>query len=62
MVWTCTVLQKLWCITIEKLKKVEKPGKLANDLNGHNKKNKLGLKGLSPEDVEGWFTRLKDKG
>jgi len=27
-----------------------------SDLNGYNKKNKLGLKGLSPEDVEGWLT------
>ena len=50
------VLQKLGYTTIEKLKEVEKAGKLANDLNGHNKKNKLGLKGLSPEDVEGWFS------
>ena len=32
-----------------------KPGKLANDLNGYNKKNKLGLKGLSPEDVAEWL-------
>lgn len=45
------VLKQLGYTTIEKLKKVEKPGKLANDLNGYNKKNKLGLKGLSPEVV-----------
>jgi len=25
---------------------IEKAGKLANDLNGYNKKNKLGLAGL----------------
>jgi len=31
------------------------PGKLANDLNGYNKKNKLGLKGLSPEVVGEWL-------
>jgi hypothetical protein len=37
------------------LKMVEKPGKLANDLNGYNKKNKLGLAGLSPETVEMWL-------
>ena len=49
------VLQELGYTTIEKLKEVEKPGKLANDLNGYNKKNKLGLKGLSPEDVEEWL-------
>jgi hypothetical protein len=34
---------------------VEKAGKLANDLNGYNKKNKLGLAGLSPEAVEKWL-------
>ena len=50
------VLKKLGFTTIEKLKEVEKPGKLANDLNGFNKKNKLGLKGLSPETVGGWIS------
>jgi len=50
------VLQELGYTTVDKLKEVEKPGKLANDLNGYNKKNKLGLKGLSPEEVEGWFS------
>jgi lysyl-tRNA synthetase class 2 len=46
-------LQKLGYTTIEKLKEVEKPGKLANDLNGYMKKNKLDLPGLSPEVVGG---------
>ena len=32
-------LQKLGYTTIAKLKEVEKPGKLANDLNGYKKKN-----------------------
>ena len=49
------VLQGLGYETVEKLKEVEKPGKLANDLNGFNKKNKLGLKGLSPETVAEWL-------
>ncbi len=40
--------------SVDKLKEVEKPGKLANDLNGYNKKNKLGLAGLSPEAVGLW--------
>ena len=31
-------LQKLGYTTIEKLKEFEKPGKLANDLNGYKKK------------------------
>ncbi len=48
-------LKKLGYTTIAKLKEVEKPGKLANDLNGCNKKNKLGLAGLSPETVAGWL-------
>jgi len=49
------VLQELGYTTVDKLKEVEKPGKLANDLNGYNKKNKLGLKGLSPEEVADWL-------
>ncbi len=48
-------LQKLGYTTIDKLKEVEKPGKLANDLNGYKKKNKLDLPGLSPEVVGDWI-------
>ena len=48
-------LKALGYTTIEKLKGVEKPGKLANDLNGYKKKNKLDLGGLSPEVVGGWI-------
>ena len=48
-------LKKLGFTTVAKLKEVEKAGKLANDLNGHNKKNKLGLTGLSPEAVAEWL-------
>ena len=48
-------LQKLGYTTINKLKEVEKPGKLANDLNGYKKKNKLDLPGLSPEIVGEWI-------
>jgi lysyl-tRNA synthetase class 2 len=48
-------LKKMGYITIDKLKEVEKAGKLANDLNGFNKKNKLGLAGLSPETVASWI-------
>jgi len=49
------VLMELGYDRVEKLREVEKPGKLANDLNGYNKKNKLGLKGLSPEEVAAWL-------
>lgn len=48
-------LKKMGFTTIAKLKEVEKAGKLANELNGFNKKNKLGLAGLSPETVQGWL-------
>jgi len=48
-------LKALGYTTIIKLKEVEKSGKLANDLNIYNKKNKLGLAGLSPETVAGWL-------
>ena len=48
-------LRKLGFTTVAKLKEVEKAGKLANDLNGFNKKNKLGLPGLSPQAVEEWL-------
>jgi lysyl-tRNA synthetase, class II len=50
-------LKKLGYTTISKLREVDKPGKLANDLNGFNKKNKLGLPGLSPETVGKWFSQ-----
>jgi lysyl-tRNA synthetase class 2 len=48
-------LKKLGFTTVAKLSEVEKAGKLANDLNGFNKKNKLGLSGLSPQTVEEWL-------
>jgi len=48
-------LQKLGYTTIAKLKEIEKPRKLANDLNGYRKKNKLDLPGLSPEVVGEWI-------
>jgi lysyl-tRNA synthetase class 2 len=48
------VLKKLGYTSADKLKEV-KAGKLSNDLNGYNKKNKLGLKGLSPQEVEDWL-------
>ena len=51
-------LRKLGFTTVSKLKEVEKAGKLANDLNGFNKKNKLGLAGLSPQAVEEWLKKL----
>jgi len=51
-------LQALGYTTIDKLKEVEKPGKLANDLNGYKKKNKLELAGVSPEMVDSWIKNV----
>jgi lysyl-tRNA synthetase class 2 len=48
-------LQALGYDSVDKLRAVGKPGKLANDLNGYKKKNKLDLPGLSPEVVAGWL-------
>jgi lysyl-tRNA synthetase class 2 len=50
-------LKSLGYTTVAKLKEVEKAGRLANDLNGFNKKNKLGLAGLSPQTVEEWLKK-----
>jgi lysyl-tRNA synthetase class 2 len=54
-------LKKLGYTTVAMLREVAKAGKLANDLNGFNKKNKLGLKGLSPEAAEEWLKKLSNK-
>ena len=51
-------LQKIGYTTVEKLKAIEKPGKLANELNGFRKKNRPDLPGLSPETVAGWLKQL----
>jgi hypothetical protein len=51
-------LKALCYTTIEKLKEVEKPGKLHQEMMGYRKKKKkLDLPGLSPEVVREW---LKD--
>jgi len=48
-------IKKLGYHTVAMLREVEKPARLANDLNIYNKKNRLGLPGLSPETVEKWL-------
>ncbi len=48
------IIQKLGFRTIESLKSA-KPGKLHQDLCGYNKKNKLGLKNPSLDDVKKWL-------
>ena len=49
------VIQKMGYITVESLRKLA-PGKFFNDLCGFNKKNKLGLKAPSIEQVKAWCT------
>jgi lysyl-tRNA synthetase class 2 len=48
------VLQKMGYITLEAVRKLS-PGKLFNDLGGFNKKNKLGLKNPTMEEVKSWI-------
>jgi len=49
-------LQKLGYTTIDKLKAVEKPGKLHQEMMGYRKKNKLEIGTVSVEDVNGWIS------
>ncbi|MBN1416069.1 MAG: lysine--tRNA ligase [Bacteroidales bacterium] len=50
------VLQQLGYNTIEKIRKIEKPGKLHQEICGFNKKNKLNLQNPSPEEVIRWIS------
>ncbi len=47
------VLHKMSLLTVEAMRKIA-PGKLFNDLCGFNKKNKLGLKNPTADEVRGW--------
>ena len=47
-------LQKLGYTTIEKLKEVEKPGKLHQEMMGYRKKNKLEIGTVTMEQVSSW--------
>jgi lysyl-tRNA synthetase class 2 len=49
------VLQDLGYTTVEKLKKIENPNKLHQELCGYNKKNKLGLKNPALEEINQWI-------
>ena len=50
-----TVLQDLGYNTVEKLKNVENPGKLQQEVCGYNKKNKLGLKNPTIDEISKWI-------
>ncbi len=47
------VLNKMGFLTVDAIKKLS-PGKLLNDLCGYNKKNKLGLKNPTMDEVKQW--------
>ena len=49
------VVKKAGILTVDALRAVENPNKLHQQLCGINKKEKLGLVGLKPEDVKGWM-------
>lgn len=49
------VLQKMGFVKVEMLQKLS-AGKLFNDLCGFNKKNKLGLKNPTMDEVKGWIS------
>ncbi|MDR2882394.1 MAG: lysine--tRNA ligase [Alistipes sp.] len=47
------VMQRMGYLTLEAIRKLS-PEKLLNDLGGFNKKNKLGLKNPTYEDIKAW--------
>ncbi len=49
-------LQKLGYTTIDKLKEVEKSGKLHQEMMGFRKKNKLEIGTVTMENVSGWIS------
>ncbi len=51
------VLQKLGYSTVEKLKQVENPGKLHQELCGYNKKNKLNIKNPTIDEIKEWIKK-----
>jgi lysyl-tRNA synthetase, class II len=51
------VIQKMGYTRVESLKQLS-PGKFFNDLCGFNKKNKLGLKNPSMDDIKKWMDNL----
>jgi lysyl-tRNA synthetase class 2 len=48
-------LQKLGYTTVEKIKAVEKPGKLHQEMMGYRKKNKLEIATVTVDDVAKWI-------
>jgi len=52
------VLQQLGYNTVEKIRKIEKSGKLHQEICGFNKKNKLNLQNPSQEEVARWVSQI----
>jgi lysyl-tRNA synthetase class 2 len=48
-------MQALGYTTVEKIKEIEKPGKLHQEMMGYRKKNKLEIGTVTVEDVAGWI-------
>jgi lysyl-tRNA synthetase class 2 len=53
------VIQKSGFATVKSLADIN-PGKLFNDLCGVNKKQKLGLKNPSPDEVKNWISNVQN--
>jgi lysyl-tRNA synthetase class 2 len=49
-------LQALGYTTIDKIKALEKPGKLHQEMMGYRKKNKLEIPTVTMEDVNSWIS------
>ena len=49
-------LKALGYDTIAKIKELEKPGKLHQEMMGYRKKNKLEIRTVTMEDVAGWIS------
>ena len=49
-------LQKLGYTTIDKIKALEKPGKLHQEMMGYRKKNKLEIPTVTMEQVAEWIS------
>ncbi len=54
------VIRKMGYLTVESVRRLS-PGKFFNDLCGFNKKNKLGLKNPTAEEVAAWCTSEQEK-
>jgi len=52
------ILQNLGYTTVAKIKEIEKPGKLHQEMMGYRKKNKLEIQTVTVEDVDSWLKNV----